>query len=292
MTDEHRSIALKARIAGVAKNVVRRIFPPSLRHKLWDLFARDYFERSSIKTIVARLNASTRVHTIGVQWLIEFLKKDGYRPNVESIKSELGIDFKGYSYQDLIAYLYFNGKSTGFFVDIGAFDGIEISNTYALEQLGWDGICVEPIPETFSLLQKNRKCHKYNAAISSSTSDDAEFLKVSELLGLSGLTQQMPERIKNGLEKQELDIERIKVKLMTFDKVMQNHSDISYIDFLSIDVEGGELDVLKTIDFKRYRFGLITIENNAGTAILRDYMNRHGYVIFLDLGVDLMFVPS
>lgn len=291
LANEHGSVALKARIVSVARYIARRTIPISLRRKLWDLFIRPYFDRSSIKAIVARARVSGREQSVGVQRLITILEENRYRTVYGLIKNELSLDFKGYSGQDLIAYIYFNGKTSGFFIDIGAFDGVEISNTYALEQLGWEGICIEPIPEIYSLLQKNRKCHKYNVAISSTTKSDANFVKVSKLLGLSGLEQQMPERIKKGLEKQGLEVEQIIVNTMSFDDVMRNHPDVGHVDFLSIDVEGGELDVLDTIDFERYRFGLITIENNAGTATLRNYMAQQGYVIFLDLGVDLMFVP-
>jgi len=69
-------------------------------------------------------------------------------------------------------------------------------------------------------------------------------------------------------------------------------SGVSQVDFLSIDVEGGEMEVLRTIDFERFQFKLITIENNVGTSALRDFMRQKGYTIYLDLGVDLMFVPA
>jgi len=65
-----------------------------------------------------------------------------------------GVEFIGQELQDMYAYLYFKGKKDGYFVDIGAFDGITISNTYALEKIGWKGICVEPVPEIYERLIK------------------------------------------------------------------------------------------------------------------------------------------
>ena len=282
---------MNANVVAVVKSIARRFVPASLRLKAWNLFGGRFFERSSIKAIVAWAKATARTPSADMQHLIAYLEDSDYRPDYERIKSELNLNFKAFSCQDLICYIYFDGKTAGFFVDIGAFDGIEISNTYALEQIGWNGICIEPIPEVYALLAKNRTCHKYNVAITSSTQGSASFLKVSELLGLSGLEQQMPSRIREGLEDKRLDVEKIVVNTMSFGQVMSNHPDVNYIDFLSIDVEGGELDVLNTIDFKRFRFGLITIENNSGTKILRHHMNQNGYDVFLDLGVDLMFVP-
>ncbi len=282
---------MKVEVVGVAKNIARRIMPTSLRRKIWDLFAGRYFERSSISAIVAHAKANKKVQSTEMQRLITILEENKYRPVYSLIKNELNFDFKGFSCQDLIAYIYFSGKPSGFFIDIGSFDGVEISNTYALENIGWDGICIEPIPEIFSLLEANRNCHKYNVAISSETKRGVKFSKVSGLLGLSGLAHQMPERIKKGLVNQGLKIEEIAVNTMTFGDAMKHHPEINHVDFLSIDVEGGELDVLNSIDFDRYRFELITIENNEGTATLKKYMSQYGYEIFLDLGVDLMFVP-
>jgi hypothetical protein len=68
------------------------------------------------------------------------------------------------------------------------------------------------------------------------------------------------------------------------------------VDFMSIDVEGAEMSILKTIDFNKYSFGLITVENNEeikGTGDnLKKYMAEKGYGVFLDLGLDIMFTPQ
>lgn len=86
-----------------------------------------------------------------------------YKCNFGSIK------FTGQFFQDLIAYLYLQKKTDGFFVDIGANDGISGSNTYALEQMGWKGICIEPQPDVYRILKKYRKCDCYNVALSTET---------------------------------------------------------------------------------------------------------------------------
>ncbi len=274
------------------KSTARLLIPAAIRRSLWRRFLGDYFEQSSIRAIVHHAKSRPLAPSATVAKLIQWLEQNRYRPNYKSIKKQLGLNFTAFSCQDLIAYIFFNGKANGYFIDIGAFDGVAISNTYGLELAGWNGICVEPIPEVFSLLQGNRNCELFNAAVSSIGSATGEFLKVSKQLGLSGLNHQMPWRIKQGLVKQRLEIEKVTVNTIGFDEVMENHPERTYVDFLSIDVEGGELDVLHNIDFEHYHFGLITIENNAGTESLRSYLRRHGYVIFLDLGIDLMFVPN
>jgi len=72
---------------------------------------------------------------------------------------------------------------------------------------------------------------------------------------------------------------------------MEN-SNIKHINFLSIDVEGAEIAVLESIDFNKYSFDLITIENNLSIKKLKNYMSSKGYKIFLDIGVDTLFIPQ
>jgi len=233
------------------RQVTRLLLPLSLRRMLWNRIVGKHYDRAAIKATVAYIKQSDRERSERVRRLIQILEANSFRVNLNLIKQELGLDFKGYSSQDLIAFLFFNGKTSGFYIDIGAFDGVEISNTFALERLGWEGVCIEPIPEVFNRLQQNRKCHVYNAAITSTIGETANFIKVPMRLGLSGLDQQMPARIRQGLEEQGLEVEQITVKTMTFDEVMAQHREINHIQFLSVDVEGSELDVLESIDFNR-----------------------------------------
>jgi len=69
-----------------------------------------------------------------------------------------GVEFIGQELQDMYAYLWYRGKKDGFFVDIGAFEGTCCSNTYSLEQIGWKGVSIEPVPSVFDVLTRNRKC--------------------------------------------------------------------------------------------------------------------------------------
>jgi hypothetical protein len=77
--------------------------------------------------------------------------------------------------QDLDVLKLYSNKQTGTFIEIGASDGKILSNTYLLEQMGWTGICVEPIPEKFELLQKNRKSINVNKAVYNVSGQDINF---------------------------------------------------------------------------------------------------------------------
>jgi FkbM family methyltransferase len=198
-----------------------------------------------------------------------------------------GIKFQGQYFQDMIAYIYLQKKKNGFYIDIGANDGISISNTYIFEQLGWKGICIEPLPAIFLRLKKFRNCDCYNIALSSKSNENVEFLKSLKSSGLSGLYEGMSESHKNFAGAGEI----IKVKTMTFDEIMKKYTNIKHIDFISIDVEGHEMEILKTINFKKYSFSLLTIEKNEPEKII-EYMNKNGYKIFMEVGADIMFIPE
>ena len=218
--------------------------------------------------------------------------KYSFLKNIIEINND--IKFKSQYDQDFLAYEYFNGKKNGFFIDIGAHNGEWINNTYIFEKLGWNGICVEADPDNFELLKKNRKCHIYNFAIDSENSDSIKFIK-SKVDALNVLekhcSDEHAKRIKS--EAQINDLEYINIKSITFNDLMKNyHSEIKYIDFLSLDIEGGELDILKTIDFNTYSFGLLTIENNEKENILIDFMKTKGYKVLIDIGCDILFVKE
>jgi FkbM family methyltransferase len=214
----------------------------------------------------------------------------------QTIKNAAGIDFQGQVGQDLFAYLYFNGKKEGFYVDIGANDGITSNNTIIFENLGWNGICIEPLPDVFKQLQKNRRCDCFNVAVSNENGSAVEFIRAAGVEMLSGLGSQMTDMHKKRIKSNKGDIERIYVKALTFDDLMSGYSERRYVDFMSIDVEGAEMSILKTIDFNKYKFGLITVENNEETRgngeQLEKYMKEQGYKVYLDLGLDIMFIQE
>jgi FkbM family methyltransferase len=216
----------------------------------------------------------------------------------------LGIGFQAASFEDLICYLYFDQKKNGFYVDIGAHDGITFSNTFVFEQIGWEGICIEPDPVIFSMLDRNRKCIKYNVAIAKESDAEIRFASISGWGGggdgsphypasmLGVLESNMLPHVKHLVQENRGKIEYIAVKIKTFSDIMKNHSEITYIDLLSLDVEGAEIDVLDTIDFSKYRFGLLCIENNYHGTVLYDYMSAKGYKVYMDIKHDVFFIPD
>jgi FkbM family methyltransferase len=209
---------------------------------------------------------------------------------------DLGHSFPGQAGQDLLAYLYFRGKKTGFFLDIGAHDGKTYSNSYIFEQLGWRGACVEPLPDVFQQLRKNRRCDCYQAALAGASDPAAPFVHALGVDTLSGLESEMAGTHEDWILREGGRPERIRVQAITFPELMAHYPELRFVDFLSLDVEGAEMAILKTIDFETYGFGLITVEcageRNGEGEELRSFMAAKGYGLLADLGLDLVFVPQ
>ena len=163
--------------------------------------------------------------------------------------------------QDLQVLDFYEEKRGGFFIEIGASDGIEISNTYLLEtQYEWKGICVEPIPYRYEKLVVNRP----NSKCSDKAVIGVSGLKLSFDIakdgdGMSGISSYIIDK-----HRQQIDAnkETIAVETISFNDLLEQFEAPSFIEYLSLDTEGTELDILKSLDFDSYKFGLIDIEHN------------------------------
>lgn len=191
--------------------------------------------------------------------------------------------------QDRLALNHFNFKKEGFFIDIGAHDGVKLSNTKTMEELGWKGICVEPNPNVYNDLARNRKCDSYNLAINDKNGR-ASFLIVKDIVDemYSSLSDfHDKEHIEHAFGELDGKIEKIEVETMTFDTLMAKYPDVKTIDFISIDTEGNEFKILKTIDFDKYDIKVLSVENNYDDTEMIEYMKAKGYEAFKNQFDDL-----
>jgi FkbM family methyltransferase len=181
--------------------------------------------------------------------------------------------------QDMDVLKFYNNKEGGFFVDIGANDGIEFSNTFLLERnYEWKGICAEPNPEVFKLLVKNRPnslcC---DAAIYSLSYKNLLFDVANNYDLMSGLSDHLDVH----KEYVNRDKKQIVVKTLTLTDLLDKAKAPSFIDYLSLDTEGSEFEILRATDFSRYTFGLIDVEHNfvePRRTEIRNLLLSHGYV--------------
>ena len=150
----------------------------------------------------------------------------------------------------------------GFFVDIGAYDGVQTSNTYALEQAGWRGICAEANIHASIGCQQARNCiTKYQAI----TNYRGEIAFGHDRIGGSFL-----------------------VPCDTLQGLLRGSHAPALIDYLSMDIEGHELTVLEKFPFDEFQFKLITIEHNLycdgpeKKNALYELLTRNGYTRVVD----------
>ena len=161
----------------------------------------------------------------------------------------------------IIKNYFFQNKKDGFFVEIGAYDGIEGSNCYHFEKfMNWQGIAVEASPSQFEKLKKNRNCKLMNVAIGSENKQ-VEFYEVTEgFTQMSGINNS---NFKNSFERikknSDSKINKINIECKTFEKLIPSDQ---IIDLISIDIEGNEPDVLSSINFDKYQIKVIILENN------------------------------
>ena len=217
------------------------------------------------------------------------LCRETYERLIEEAQSQ-NIIFTAQFAQDVMAYLFFCGKKDGFYIEIGANDGYNGSTTFFAQQLGWKGICIEPQKETFERLQKYRNCALYNFAISDKTRKDVEFITFPERDFRSGIADTMSDSHIEEAKKLS-SMSTATINTVTFGDMMKDFPDVKHIDFLSIDTEGHEMNVLRSIDFDKYSFGLITIETEENSDVV-EFVEQKGYKPLLTAGSDVIFVPK
>lgn len=170
----------------------------------------------------------------------------------------------------------FNEKRDGYFLDIGAHDGLALSNTYILEsKYNWSGLCVEANPISFARLEKNRRVKCLNICLDE-TEREVNFALRDVMGGI----------IDQGLDNEESvrkDYKVIKLKTVPLISVLEEFHVPSVIDYLSIDIEGAEERVLGNFNFDKYVFRCITIERP--TENMRDILKRHAYVLIKDIPI-------
>jgi FkbM family methyltransferase len=199
-----------------------------------------------------------------------------------------------YGQDKWVAEILLPGKRGGVFVDIGAYDGISLSNTFYLEKnLGWTGLALEPMPAAFEKLRRNRTC----VAVQGCAGDPIgrrRFRVVPPCAEmLSGLVDDYDDRhharIKREISKSGAYSEEIEVDCYNINALLSENK-FNHIDYLSIDTEGSELQILKSIDFEKIRISVIGVENNYNDPKIRKLLFKKGYLLHSKLACDDFFV--
>ena len=180
--------------------------------------------------------------------------------------------------QDLWVLSQMQFKRDGFFIEFGATDGIVLSNTYLLEKyFGWKGLCAEPNPTFFERLKVNRKCLTSNRCIAERSGDEVEFIFADEYGGIADYADHDSHSQKR--EAYETLSGTTRLTTISLEDFLLEHNAPSTIEYLSIDTEGSEFDILKSFPFDRWDIRLITVEHNFtdNREKLFDLLTRYGY---------------
>lgn len=188
----------------------------------------------------------------------------------------------------------FKGKTGGVFVEIGAFNGEAFSNTCFFERFrGWTGLCVEPLPHHFEAMKTKRNCIMLNACISDVEGEEDFLVCTGWCEMLSGLLKSYdPDHLKRiDREIQEYNCSKtiVKVPTLVLSKTLP-YFHLDNIDYCSIDTEGSEMQVLRSIDFEKTQIYCFTIENNYKDNTIEKFMISKGYKKEKTLGTDELYL--
>jgi len=180
----------------------------------------------------------------------------------------------------------FKGFKNGVFVDVGAHDGRSINNTLYFEETNqWTGINVEPIPEVFKRLVENRpNTINLNCAICNSDGTADFILNKGYTEMISGLKETFDprhmNRVKHEISGHGGTTQLVIVNTKRLETIFDEHN-IKHVNYLSIDVEGAEFEVIKSINFDKVFIDVIGFENNyRDTSIpIIKYLTYNGYKI-------------
>lgn len=161
--------------------------------------------------------------------------------------------------EDLIIDKILNYKKKGFYIDIGAHHPIKYSNTYIFYKRGWNGINIDAMPDSMNEFKKIRpKDKNIQAAISNENTNVTFYIFNEPALNTLNSEEAKSKDNKNGYRiVKEIKVDTIKLSELLAIQMENNQE----IDFMSIDTEGNDLNVLKSNDWEKYRPNLIMVED-------------------------------
>ena len=176
--------------------------------------------------------------------------------------------------QDLFVISELNFKHGGYFVEFGASDGITFSNSYLLEtEYGYNGILAEPNPSQRRHIQKLRNVNIVEKCVWGKSGEILKFVDAGDLSTVKDLEfsdLHGPLRANRPI---------FQVETISLTDMLEEQNAPKIIDYLSIDTEGSELQILSEHDFGKFKFKIITVEHNysADRKVIYELLTKHGY---------------
>jgi FkbM family methyltransferase len=176
----------------------------------------------------------------------------------------------------------FPDVTDGYFVDVGSGHGTIGSNSRTLEERGWSGVCIDPFP----VHMEGRRCRLFEEVVFSRPGLVMAFHTAG---GLGGIADTLGD-----WNRQAARAPTVKVTTVTLDHILARARVPEFIHFISLDIEGAELEALRAFPFDRYRVGAWAIEHNREEPKRTEIVSllaRHGYRRVNQWQQDDFFVP-
>ena len=185
---------------------------------------------------------------------------------------------------------HFGAKRSGFCVEVGAYDGVNLSNTYLFERSGWSGVLVEPDPDMAERCRRERPRSLTFQCAAGDSAGEISFYKVAG--GEAYSTTSLGAAHRERLDRMGLAWREVRVDVRTLDSMLEE-ARAPGVDFVSIDVEGGELAVLRGFDIRRWRPAVVIVETNAARRDpeIRRYFVDSGYAYHHSIDVNDFYLP-
>lgn len=205
---------------------------------------------------------------------------------------KLGYASESLDFQDLVFCHLFADilEQPGYFVEIGVGDGQTLSNTWVLEKaFGWNGLLVEANPRYSESIREKRSA-SLDSRAALDRHDTLSFVDDGLLGGLADYRTYESQRM-------HPQGTRIEVECAPVEEIFAAHGAPDVIDFLSMDTEGSEREILRAMDFGKRRYRCMSIEHNHDPerkAAYREILEPHGYRQVLEnaSGIDSMFIGA
>jgi len=185
-------------------------------------------------------------------------------------------------FQDLFVIFCLKGKRNGFFVEFGATDGIDLSNTIVLERnFEWKGILCEPARCWHTALKSNRRAMIDTRCVWAQSGCRLEFREV-ERRDFSTLNAFADKDFHRDERRKGITYE---VDTISLNDLLVHHNAPKEIDYLSVDTEGSELEILRAFDFGKYDVKIMTVEHNfqePDRKLLNELMAANGFLRVLE----------
>jgi FkbM family methyltransferase len=205
-----------------------------------------------------------------------------------------------YSQDNQDSYLetnVFKGYKNGFYVDVGAHDGISYNNTLYFEKNNnWTGINIEPIKSVFDKLVSNRPDNiNLNYAICNNEGETEFYCNTNYTEMISGIKDTFHSKHLERLERENNETgsttEVIKVNTRKLETIFDENK-VSHVNYLSIDVEGAEFEVIKSINFDKVFIDVIGFENNYNDSSIPiiEYLQDKNFVVFHESTLDIFMI--